>query len=182
MGEKLIGEMFASNLAPHCFSCANPCAFQAFLLCGTSSPTSYIAEAPLQTANHKMDEEQRIIQKHVRQKYPSQLIKQASRDDQRNVKPSSTSTANPKSTSTRDIYEIEGTLEMQKMLLQKLAQQENTAKGLISKWPGRGPGGQRIMDSRWEASSESTASASDADPETCRKEVALAISTIWRRQ
>jgi hypothetical protein len=79
------------------------------------------------------------------------------------------------------MHEIEGTLEMQRMLLQKLAQQENGAKGLVSKWPGRGPGGQRIMGSRWEASPASTGSASDADLETCRKEVVLAISTIWRR-
>jgi hypothetical protein len=67
------------------------------------------------------------------------------------------------------------------MILQKFAQKENIAKGLISKWPGRGSGGQRIIGSRWEASPEPTTSVSDADFETCRKEVALAISTIWRR-
>jgi len=103
-----------------------------------------------------------------------------SRESQGNAKSSSASTGEFKGATKRDMHEIEGTLEMQRMLLQKLAQKENTAKGLISKWPGRGPGGQRIMASRWEAS-EPTTSVSDADFETCRKEVALAISTIWRR-
>lgn len=80
-----------------------------------------------------------------------------------------------------EIWEIKGSFEIQKMLLQKLARQENAAKGLISKWPKRGPGGQRIMDSEWEASPEPTVSASSTDLEAYRKDVALAISTIWGR-
>lgn len=86
-----------------------------------------------------------------------------------------------------EMQEIEGTMEVQNMLLQKLARQENAVKGLTSLSLGRDSGGQSILGSvlptlTSSALPESTGSASDADLETSRKEVALAISTIWRKE
>jgi hypothetical protein len=43
----------------------------------------------------------------------------------------------------REPHHVEGTLEMQKLLLQGLARKENTAKGLGCKWLGRTESGQR---------------------------------------
>jgi hypothetical protein len=44
-----------------------------------------------------------------------------------------------------DLHDAEGTLEMQKMLLGKLARRENTVKGLVYHHGKRSMNGQRVM-------------------------------------
>ena len=44
---------------------------------------------------------------------------------------------------TREPYQIEGTLDTQKQLLQQLARKENAAKGLDSEWVGQTKSSQR---------------------------------------
>lgn len=79
----------------------------------------------------------------------------------------------------RRVHDVEGTLEMQKMLLQKLAEQENAVKGLVCKWPKRPLGGQRITSSRWEFLPESSAAISKAELEQWKRDMTQALQMVW---
>ncbi|KAF2179940.1 hypothetical protein K469DRAFT_673459 [Zopfia rhizophila CBS 207.26] len=69
----------------------------------------------------------------------------------------------PNPSSKRTLYEIEGILEVQRMLLQKLAAQENVVKGL----------------SGYEL--QSPTSTPKADLDRLKKDTGLAIQATWNR-
>jgi len=83
-----------------------------------------------------------------------------------------------------DLHDAEGTLEMQKMLLGKLARRENTVKGLVYHHGKRSMNGQRVMGLGWESSRRFPAldPASEADLEGWKREMAQALYTIWGPQ
>jgi|SRR5579871_3392794 len=61
-----------------------------------------------------------------------------------------------------DLHDVEGILEMQKMLLGKLARRENTVKELVYHHGKRSMNGQRVMGLSWENSGHLP--APEADP------------------
>jgi hypothetical protein len=70
----------------------------------------------------------------------------------------------------RDLHDVEGTLEMQKMLLQKLARRENIEKG--------------YQDGKYSMDDQETRRASEQYPvgvdlERWKREMAQALYTIW---
>jgi len=79
----------------------------------------------------------------------------------------------------RSIHDVEGTLEIQKMLLLKLAEQENSVKGLACKWPKRPLGGQRVTGSRWEFEPEPALVISWAELKQRKKDMTEALHKIW---
>jgi hypothetical protein len=109
-----------------------------------------------------------------------QVQKRSSTEDQPAIAQSPTVKDN------KDLHDAEGTLEMQKMLLGKLARRENTVKGLVYYHGKRSINGQRVMGLGWESSRHFPAPeadpASEADLEGWKREMAQALYTIWGPQ
>ena len=78
-------------------------------------------------------------------------------------------------------HEVEGTLEVQRMLLHKLAQRENAVKGLLHKWTRRSRNGRRVKESVWEGLPSPDRSILEDDLEVWKRDMAQALHTIWRR-
>ncbi|KAF2193604.1 hypothetical protein K469DRAFT_550699 [Zopfia rhizophila CBS 207.26] len=80
--------------------------------------------------------------------------------------------------SERTSYDTKGVLEVQRMLLQKLAAQENVVKGLSSHWSKEYLNG-REMNSKYEL--QSPTSTSTANLERFKEDTVLAVQATWNR-